>query len=63
MKNKVQEFRWQKRLTEEQLAIKAGVHRSTICKLENGRIKNPTVDIAFKVADALEVDVRKLFFW
>lgn len=45
-----------------QLARRAGVDKSTICLLENGKTKNPTIDIAFKIADALEVDVRKLFY-
>lgn len=30
--------------------------------LENGKNTNPSVDIAFRVADALEVDVRILFY-
>lgn len=45
-----------------QLARRAGVSRSTICQLENGKNKNPTVDVAFRIADALEVDVRLLFY-
>lgn len=30
--------------------------------MENKKDVNPTIDIAFKLADALEVDVRELFF-
>ena len=62
MKNRVQEYRWKKGWSEKMLARKAGVSRSTICQLENGKNKNPSVDIAFRVADALEVDVRILFY-
>ena len=30
--------------------------------MENKKDVNPTIDIAFKLADALRVDVRELFF-
>lgn len=58
----MQEYRWKKGWTETQLAKRAGVSRSTICMLENGKTQNPTIDIAFRIADALEVDVRTLFY-
>lgn len=58
----MQQYRWEKGWSEMQLAKRAGVSRSTICQLENGKNQNPTVDIAFKIADALEVDVRELFY-
>lgn len=45
-----------------QLAKRAGVSRSTICQIENGKTQNPAIDIAFKIADALDVDVRELFY-
>lgn len=63
MKNKVQEYRWKKGWSETQLARRAGVSRSTICHLENGRDQNPTVEAAFRIADALGVDVRELFYY
>lgn len=46
-----------------QLAKRAGVSRSTICQIENGKINSPTIDIAFRIADALGVDVRELFYF
>lgn len=62
MRNKIQEYRWKKGWSEETLARKAGVSRSTICQLENGKINNPSIEVAFKIADALKVDVRELFY-
>ena len=62
MENNIQYYRWKKGWSQEQLAKKSGVSRSTICKLENQQIRNPALEMAFKLADALEVDVRKLFY-
>lgn len=63
MKHRLQEMRWQRGWSEEQLAKAAGVSKSTICRIENKKDVNLTIDIAFKLADALEVDVRELFYW
>ena len=41
----------------------SGVSRSAICKLENGVNQNPTAEVAFRLADALNVDVRELFYY
>ena len=58
MKHKLQQLRWEKNWSEEQLARKSGVSKSTICRLENSENVNPTIDVAFRLADALQVDVR-----
>lgn len=47
-------------LTQEQLAIKAGVPYTTLSKIENGLVKNPTINTLKKIADALEVSVDYL---
>lgn len=62
MKNRVQSYRWKRGWSEAQLAKYAEVDRSVICKLENGKTKNPSIKVAFKIADALGVDVRELFY-
>lgn len=62
MKNRVQFYRWEKGWSIEQLARHAKIDKSTICRVENGKIESPSVDIAFALADALGVDVRELFF-
>ncbi len=61
MKNKVQKYRWDKGWTESQLSRKSGVSKSTINNLENGKTTNPSTEVAFRLADALGVDVRELF--
>ena len=49
--------------SEERLARESGVSKSTICRLENQKDANPTIEVAFRIADALKVDVRELFYW
>ena len=44
-------------LTQAELAAKAGLHQRAISKMEQG-INLPTMGTAFKLADALEVDVN-----
>lgn len=63
MKNRVQDYRWKRGWSEAQLAREAGVDRSIICKIENGKTRHPSLEVAFKIADALEVDVRELFYF
>jgi transcriptional regulator with XRE-family HTH domain len=46
-------------LTQEQLAFKAGVDRSYISLLENDR-KSPTLDMLFRLCDALGVRASKV---
>lgn len=59
-KNKVQEYRWKRGWSQEQLARKSGVPRSTIHAVENG-IRVPSVHIALKLAAAFSVSVNDLF--
>lgn len=63
MKNRVQEYRWRNHWSETQLAKRAGVSRSVICKLENGKNENPSAEVAFRIADAFGVDVREVFYY
>ena len=35
--------------------------KSTINNIENGKTTNPSIEVAFRLADALGVDVRELF--
>lgn len=44
------------------LARRAGVARSTICEIENGNIVNPTIEVAYKLSKALNVDVWEIFY-
>lgn len=51
---KIRELRKQKKLTQEQLAIKAGVSYTTLTKVENGAIKNPSFETVVAIAKGLE---------
>lgn len=62
MQNRLQEIRWSKGISQKQLELKSGVRRSTIAELERNRIKNPSLDIAMRLANALNVDVQDIFF-
>ncbi len=53
-------YRRQKGLTQEQLAEKAGIERSRDSKTEIAWV-GTSLDIIFKIADALEVEPYKLF--
>lgn len=46
-------------LTQEQLAFAADVHRTYVSMLERG-IKSPTVDVLFRICDALDVQASEV---
>ncbi len=46
-------------LTQEQLSYSAGIDRTYISQLENNR-KSPTVDVLFRLCDALGVSASGL---
>ena len=60
MKNKILEIRKQQGLTQEVLAKKCGVTRQTVNAIENNRY-DPTLKLAFKLAEVLHVTVDEIF--
>lgn len=60
MKNKIKELRTKLGLTQEELAVKAGVRRETIVFLEQGKY-NPSLGLAYKVAKILKTKIEDLF--
>ncbi|MEI3610950.1 helix-turn-helix transcriptional regulator [Pseudogracilibacillus sp. SO30301A] len=60
MINKILELRKNKGLTQETLAKKCNVTRQTINAIENDRY-DPTLALAFKIADVLDTTVDDLF--
>ncbi|MCM3737804.1 helix-turn-helix transcriptional regulator [Bacillus cytotoxicus] len=60
MKNKILEIRKQQGLTQEILAKKCGVTRQTVNAIENDRY-DPTLKLAFKLAEVLHVTVDEIF--
>lgn len=62
MENRLQVLRWERNLSQQELADKSGVSKSTIGGIENGRVKNPSVKNAVYLAKALGVDVTDIFY-
>ena len=58
--DRVRELRRQRKLSQEELAELAGVHRTYIGMIERGE-KNVTLWNIYKVAKALELDIIQLF--
>lgn len=52
---KVKFDRLKKGFSQEELALKAGLNRLTIWKVETGKV-SPTVDTLAKIAEALDID-------
>lgn len=50
----LQRLRREKRWSQEKLAFKSGIHRTYVSGLERG-IRNPTITVVQKLANALKV--------
>lgn len=61
MKNCIKKMREEKRMTQEELAARAGVTRVTIISLENDEAYVTTTRTLVKVADALGTSVDQIF--
>ena len=59
-KNKIKEFRKEKRMKQITLAHKVGVFQSEISEIETGKRK-PSVYLALKIAGILEKSIDELF--
>ena len=61
IKNKIRELRFfTDEMTQKELAQKAGVSRQTIIAIEGGNY-NPSLELAFKIADVFEVPITEVF--
>jgi len=60
IKNRIRVLRFERRMTQEELAIRVGVSRQTIMSIENGHT-NPSVLLAFKVSKALGSNIEDAF--
>jgi len=56
----IKKFRKIHKLSQEQLAQKAGVTYSTLIKIESGANGNPTLETMRKLADVFEVSLDEL---
>lgn len=61
--NRLQEIRWEKNLSQEQLAIKSGVNRATISYIETSLTNNPRLKTARNLSQSLGVDIFDIFIF
>lgn len=62
MKNKLEQFRKERGIRQEELADALQVSRQTIGSLENGRY-NPSIILAFKIAKFFSTTVEQIFIY
>ncbi|RHP34645.1 helix-turn-helix transcriptional regulator [Lachnotalea sp. AF33-28] len=62
MKNRLDELRKSKGISQEELAAVLEVSRQTIGSLENGRY-NPSITLAFKIAKYFELSIEDIFIY
>lgn len=62
MKYRIKEIREQKGMSQVELAEKSGVTRATIWKLETSDSEATTTKTLQKLARALDVDMKQLFY-
>ena len=62
LKNRLEEIRKEKGITQEELASILEVSRQTIGSLENGRY-NPSILLAFKIAKYFHLTIEDIFIY
>jgi putative transcriptional regulator len=58
--NRLNVFRAEERITQEQLAMAVGVTRATIIAIEKGNY-NPSLELAFRIARHFKADINSIF--
>jgi len=61
IKNMINTLRTEKQMTQQALADAVGVTRATINAMEKGAY-NPSLELAFRLAQFFEVDIQTIFF-
>ena len=62
MKNRLEELRKARKITQEELAAALEVSRQTIGSLENGRY-NPSILLAFRIARYFGTTIEEIFIY
>ena len=62
MRNRLEELRRRRGVTQEELALALEVSRQTVGSLENGRY-NPSIVLAFKLARYFGVPIEDIFIF
>jgi len=60
LSNNIRRLRFDRNMTQEELALRTGVSRQTIMSIERCRT-NPSVLLAYKIAAALETPLTEVF--
>jgi len=62
VRNRLEEIRKQRSITQEELSTALEVSRQTIGSLENGRY-NPSIILAFKIARYFNISIEEIFIY
>lgn len=62
IKNKLKEVRFEKKISQQELADMVGVSRNTISSLETGQYE-PTAKLVLVLAIALDMEFEDLFYF
>jgi len=60
MRNRLREMREKYGLTQEEVAVHAGVSRQTIISLEKGKY-NPSITLAYRLSKLFNMTIEELF--
>lgn len=60
--NKVKEYRKKAKITQTELAKKAGVSRQSIYAIETQK-SEPSLELAFKISHILNIPLTEVFVW
>lgn len=58
--NNIRRLRFERNMTQEELALRTGVSRQTIMSIERGQT-NPSVLLAYMIASVFDVPVTEVF--
>ena len=62
MKNRVEELRKEKGLSQEEFAKAIRVTRQTVSSIETGKY-NPSLELAFAIADFFQMTIEEIFVY
>ncbi len=60
LRNNIRRLRFERSMTQEELALRVGVSRQTVMSIERGAT-NPSTLLAFKIASALDAAITEVF--
>ena len=62
MKNRVEELRKEKGISQEEFAKAIRVSRQTVSSIETGKY-NPSLELAFAIADFFQMTIEEIFVY